>query len=49
MKKKTKPILQIIGPVYNEEEVIESFFSSLTKTLSVLKKKYECKVGYSGH
>jgi polyisoprenyl-phosphate glycosyltransferase len=44
MKKKTKPILQIIGPVYNEEEVIESFFSSLTKTLSVLKKKYECKI-----
>ena len=44
MKKKTMPKLQIIGPVYNEEEVIEDFFNRLNKTLNTLKSKYQCKI-----
>lgn len=44
MKQKIMPKLQIIGPVYNEEEVIEDFFSRLNKTLNKLKNNYESKI-----
>jgi len=44
MKQKKLPKLQIIGPVYNEEEVIEDFFNRLIKTLDTLKNKYRCQV-----
>ena len=44
MKNKNLPTLQIIGPVYNEEEVIDRFFLSLDKVLYKLKRNYNCQV-----
>jgi polyisoprenyl-phosphate glycosyltransferase len=38
------PTLQVICPVYNEEEVILKFFKALKKTLSSLDQKYSWKI-----
>ena len=36
-----KPFLSIVVPVYNEESVIDHFYSELKKTLEKLSKPYE--------
>lgn len=44
MKNKNRPLIQIIGPVYNEEETIKKFCDRLIKTLKKHDTNYKWEV-----
>ena len=44
MKKNNLPLIQIIGPVYNEEETIKLFCDKLTIVLEKLKNRYNWEI-----
>ena len=40
------PSLQIVCPVYNEQEVIQLFHSALSSTLSIIENRYQWRILY---